>query len=554
MPHPPASSASRSAATAPDEVETGPDPDRMEPSGSEVELAHFRRVGIVDVFSWNPARSQRAGARPRLVDNFGDLLGPYLVARLTPPRPAYPTDLTNSSRVLYSVGSILHLTDRPGVVWGAGINFKVPRPLPPRPGSLDVRAVRGPLTARTLAALGVRVPQVFGDPALLLPLVHPELATWSRRKRHPVLVAPNLNDEPALGAEAARLGLPVLSPRTHLDHALRMIAESECVVGTSLHAIAVADSLEVPARLVASDAEHPFKYRDYLAGSGRPRTRIAADLHEALQLGGHEPADADLEQLLDSFPRDLWDAGSPNPAARSFSISPAAGRRWAELVRRSPITPAPLVRPFCETTLPDLFARADELAARTALGPLDPDDPAAESFRAAFDTAADLYASLLLDLGSDDEIDPQVADCLVSGQPASLVILRWLRRTGPHAVLRFCRATPHALVATVALRPGSLSNSIRSAVVRLTSTDGATVEVTPPIFGMHAGQWSVELTVARAGEDLQGRRWRAEVVVDGEWSVPVRLADTDSDQAQRWGVPSATDWVLDLTAAEPPEP
>ena len=87
---------------------------------------------------------------------------------------------------------------------------------------------------------------------------------------------------------------------------LRRIARSAFVVGSSLHAVIVAERLGVPARFLAPHREHELKYRDYLGGTGRQGVRFAADVGQALDLGGMLEPVVDLDALTAAFPYDLW--------------------------------------------------------------------------------------------------------------------------------------------------------------------------------------------------------------------------------------------------------
>jgi pyruvyltransferase len=261
----------------------------------------------IDVVHWNPRRSRLprrlTAALPfpvgRRVDNFGDLLGPMVVRRLLESRGISPSAAVADRRLL-AVGSILHFAQDGDVVWGAGVNGKKSKE-DHRFRALDIRAVRGPLTREFLLDRGVETPPVFGDPALLLPRLMPELGDWAEEKRYPLTLVPNLNDLGEFG-EATEL----LDPRSPVPTCLRRLAQSELVVGSSLHAIVVAESLGIQARLIASGTEDRFKYDDYYLGTGRSPVESASSLEEAVALGGGPPLDFDCQRLLDAFPTDLW--------------------------------------------------------------------------------------------------------------------------------------------------------------------------------------------------------------------------------------------------------
>ena len=258
-------------------------------------------VAGVDVAAWNPVRATGRRGRPSLVSrpvgNFGDLLGPLIVRELVAQLGLGPA---TRRRRLLAIGSVLHFA-RPGdVVWGAGRNAKAGPP----PDGLDVRAVRGPRTARGYPGV-----VAGGDPALLLGGLRPDLLVEPARRRG-VTVMPNLNE---LVDVRDRRG--ILSPRAPLARVLRTIAGSSLVVGSSLHAVIVAEALGVPARAVRATAEPPFKYEDYYLGTGRdPDDVVAGSVDEARERGGAAAPVWDPRPLLGAFPVELW-SGETVPEA-----------------------------------------------------------------------------------------------------------------------------------------------------------------------------------------------------------------------------------------------
>lgn len=258
----------------------------------------------IDVYHWNPVRPRYRGPIGRRlpyrrpVNNFGDLLGPLVVAGVRE-REGIVGSAPRRSAQLLSIGSIIHFALPGAVVWGSGVNGKVPPDAHDHLRDLDIRAVRGPGTREFLTARGFAVPEVYGDPALLLPIIRPDLVGLP--KRHDVTIVPNLND---LRHHRAR---HVLDPRRPLEECLATIAASRLVVGSSLHGIVVAEALGVPARLVQSSNESLFKYEDYFHGTGRAEVRAAASVQEAIRMDGETPPEWDPGPLLEAFPRDLWE-------------------------------------------------------------------------------------------------------------------------------------------------------------------------------------------------------------------------------------------------------
>ncbi|WP_369140402.1 polysaccharide pyruvyl transferase family protein [Modestobacter versicolor] len=253
----------------------------------------------VELVHWNPRRrvSRLLPARiTRPVGNFGDLLGPMVVQELL--RRAGLGTAVADARLL-SIGSVLHFARDGDVVWGSGVNGKsLDAPVTAR--RLDVRAVRGPRTREVLQQHGIAVPEVYGDPGLLVGRLWPRGSLLRPGPRTPVTVVPNLHDAPALR------GTPgFLDPRTDVGEVLARIANSDLVVGSSLHGVVVAESFGIPARLVRPGAEPLFKYEDYYAGTGRSAFHPADSVAAAIDAGGEAPATLD-PALAEAFPRDLW--------------------------------------------------------------------------------------------------------------------------------------------------------------------------------------------------------------------------------------------------------
>jgi pyruvyltransferase len=272
----------------------------------------------VELVHWNPTRPVVSGPLGRFlprrpVNNFGDLLGPAIVQRLLSGR-GISADSAAAGRRLLAVGSILHFAQNGDTVWGTGANGKK---LDGEMSfeSLDVRAVRGPLTREYLQRLNISAPEVYGDPGLLVGHL------WTRAqlaKGYPstdYIVLPNFHDYPA-----AKRSAHLVNPRDDLWSVIGRIAASRFVVGSSLHAMIVAESLGIPARLVVSGTEPTFKFDDYYQGTGRAGAEPAASVEEALKQRGQQPPEWSPTELLRSFPADLWGRADASRNDRSSGM------------------------------------------------------------------------------------------------------------------------------------------------------------------------------------------------------------------------------------------
>lgn len=266
----------------------------------------------VNVLRWNPTRpfhgrprrllhwTARLPFAPR-VGNFGDILGVRVVRDVASERlgpHSYRGSMPNLQRPrLAAVGSVMHMLTPGTTVWGCGVNGKsLSEPLPPE---LDIRAVRGPLTREYLLDRGVSAPATYGDPGLLL------ARYWDRpapQAHGDVVVIQNMNDCDHRKTRPWR----VVSPLSPLETVVDAIRGASLVVGSSLHALIIADSFGIPARGIHSSVEPRFKYADYYAGTGRHNAEQAASISEAIEMGGVQALDWDATALLDAFPSDIF--------------------------------------------------------------------------------------------------------------------------------------------------------------------------------------------------------------------------------------------------------
>ncbi len=103
-------------------------------------------------------------------DNFGDIITPYILKELTDKKIER---INKSSFYPYEhyliIGSILDRATKHTIIWGSGLISEDSKPLehPKR-----IFAVRGPKTRAKLLKLGIECPEVYGDPALLLPKIY----------------------------------------------------------------------------------------------------------------------------------------------------------------------------------------------------------------------------------------------------------------------------------------------------------------------------------------------------------------------------------------------
>ncbi len=239
--------------------------------------------------------------------NFGDYLSKVLVGEIVL-RQRLKTVLSSQHQLL-AIGSILHFARDGDTVWGSGINGKIALSKLAFK-TLDVRSVRGPLTQKILLSRGIQSADVFGDPAILLPYLFPDLTYKPIPNK--VILLPNLNEYEACKTLKTVVSshMRLVSPLLHWRSVMDEVLTSEVVLTSSLHGLILSETFRVPVYLFRPfGGETMHKYEDYLEGSGRKLHKIPKSFLEGTSIkNGVNFAKPcfDEEKLLQAFPFNFY--------------------------------------------------------------------------------------------------------------------------------------------------------------------------------------------------------------------------------------------------------
>lgn len=247
----------------------------------------------IELYHWSP----RDGTT-----NFGDRLSEVITRQLLALNNRSLDDQVATSARLLAIGSILHFSRDGDHVWGSGWNGKIAEDKF-LSKTLQVHAVRGPLTAEFLRKRGIAVPDIFGDPGLLVP--HLFKGRFTVQPANDYVVVPNLHDLNLVNSHPK-----LVSPLWGWNVVVERIMQAKFVLASSLHGLIIAEAFGIPARYVRlSQTEDLFKYRDYYLGSGRTESEFEAanSLEEGLEMGGAPAIRFDATRLMKAFPLHLWE-------------------------------------------------------------------------------------------------------------------------------------------------------------------------------------------------------------------------------------------------------
>lgn len=225
-----------------------------------------------------------------IMRNWGDELNWFLLKRLTtlPIEPAAEINAVKSDEIqLLFIGSGADFCNfgENSVVWGSG-SLREGRKIKSRPHKIC--AVRGPLTRAKFLEAGIACPEVYGDPALLLPRVYqPNVG-----KRYKMGIAVHFREWHLPHVEEFRKEHPEILFIDMGDYGKwteipDKICSCEALASSSLHALIVADAYQVPNVLIKfSDLVKggTWKFRDYFAGVSR-KFEEPLDFTRSISLG-----------------------------------------------------------------------------------------------------------------------------------------------------------------------------------------------------------------------------------------------------------------------------
>jgi pyruvyltransferase len=224
------------------------------------------------------------------------MLAPIVVAHISNASPVLVSSRCRGK--VLSTGSILHRMAEGDIVWGSGAIHDVP--INP-PASVTFRAVRGPLTRSLIQA---DVPEVYGDPAMLLPRIFAPRSIKTFR----VGIVPHLKE-----ASVVRTTDPSISMIDVLADwrsVVRRIIECEVILSSSLHGLIVAEAYGVPALWFSATDKvrgRGFKFRDYYLSTGReaPQPVPWSDSIASMTRRATEPPHVNTEPLERAWPEEL---------------------------------------------------------------------------------------------------------------------------------------------------------------------------------------------------------------------------------------------------------
>lgn len=238
-------------------------------------------------------------------NNFGDEINLYLIEKLSKKKviKVLPKYFFNTHYLC--IGSILEKTQKHSIIWGSGFisqNSKVKKPK-------KIYSVRGPKTREKFLEHNIECPEVYGDPALLLPLFY----TPKFNKQYDIGIVPHYVDKEIAKNMTIFKGNNIKIIDIQQENILNFIEElSQCslILSSSLHGLIVSDAygidnmwIKFSTNVVGDD----FKFYDYFESVGRLNEKSyfinnSSSIDEILKSHTKSPTDIDFNKILKSCP------------------------------------------------------------------------------------------------------------------------------------------------------------------------------------------------------------------------------------------------------------
>lgn len=206
--------------------------------------------------------------------NLGDDLNYYLIKTLSGKKMFANRSFYHNHTVsnIMAIGSVIDwMANNETIVWGAGMMKPVSNNnicCQPK----KVLAVRGRLTRESLLNIGIECPEVYGDPALLLPLIYNPKVEKVRGRIGFIPHYEDIKDENInrlMGECQGNAFLIKMQKYNSWKDVIKQILSCEYVVSTSLHGLILSDAYGIPNQWIRLQNRSDFKYKDYYSSVGK---------------------------------------------------------------------------------------------------------------------------------------------------------------------------------------------------------------------------------------------------------------------------------------------
>lgn len=238
--------------------------------------------------------------------NFGDELSKFITEQLiNKDKYKLVFNQNNIPLNIVCIGSYIHCAKNDSFIFGSGIRTPNNIENGHKYTNLNVCSIRGPKSREFLMdSKRINVPEIYGDPALLLPkFYNPSIIDSLKDKIGIIPHKSNYNNyEKYINIDSSKYYL--INPTDKWQNVINYICSCKAILSSSLHGLICADAYNIPNLWLDQYklSEGDFKFKDYFASQNREYIKIRNinDYNSSLlYINGNN---IDLDKLLKSFP------------------------------------------------------------------------------------------------------------------------------------------------------------------------------------------------------------------------------------------------------------
>jgi pyruvyltransferase len=208
-------------------------------------------------------------------ENWGDIIPGFLIKKLSnsekfDPSIVFNVKSPNKKYPIYSTGSVFKYVKNDSLVWGTGcIDYGQIGQKPKK-----IYSVRGPLTRNELQKVGYQCPEIYGDPALLFPLIYTPQNIVKKYKYGviPHYIDYSTDEGLSIIKHLEKNGIKIIDICSGVYEFIDQLHEVENVISSSLHGLIASDAYNIPnSRIIITDKiiGGNFKFNDYYLSISR---------------------------------------------------------------------------------------------------------------------------------------------------------------------------------------------------------------------------------------------------------------------------------------------
>lgn len=202
--------------------------------------------------------------------NFGDELSKFITQSLVNKDKYYLTfNKKKKNTNLLCIGSYIHAAKNDSYIFGSGVRTMNNIEKGHKYSNLNVLAIRGPLSKSFLEARGIYVPNIYGDPALLLPKYYKPIIKLSLSNK--IGIVPHKSNYEKYIDKYDKNKFYLINPTDKWQNVINYICSCKAIISSSLHGLICSDAYNIPNIWLDEYklTEGHFKFKDYFLSQNR---------------------------------------------------------------------------------------------------------------------------------------------------------------------------------------------------------------------------------------------------------------------------------------------